>query len=125
MGVPRMIELNKESFEQNLKENENLVVDFWAQWCQPCHVIAPILEEISKERDDIKIMKLNVDENKEIAMQYNVKAIPTLIFFKNGKPIMETKGVVTKKTINDFIDKNKDGKQNIPQINNIFGNNPK
>jgi thioredoxin 1 len=71
-----------------LKASEPVVVDFWAEWCGPCKMIAPHLEEISTAMDGkVKIVKLNIDENQQIAARYGVRSIPTLIMFKGGEPV--------------------------------------
>ena len=72
------------------------LVDFWAPWCGPCRVVAPVLEEIASERDDLRIVKLNVDENQATAARYNVMSIPTLIVFKGGEPAKQIVGALPK-----------------------------
>ncbi len=81
------------------------IVDFWAEWCGPCKIIGPILEEISEEKQNLlNIYKLNVDENPETAQKYNVRGIPTLIFFNKGE-IIETKiGSLPKSALNEWIE---------------------
>ncbi len=76
--------LNSQNFESEIIANTTLV-DFYADWCGPCKMIAPIVEEIANERDDITVGKVNVDEDSALAMKYNVVSIPTLIVFKDGK----------------------------------------
>lgn len=77
-----------------------VLVDFWAQWCGPCKMIAPMLEEISKESEGkFKIVKVDVDQNQELAGRYNIRAIPTLLIFKNGQVKDQIVGVVSKKEI--------------------------
>lgn len=77
------------SFQQEvLQSAEPVLVDFWASWCQPCRMVAPVVEEIATENSGkLKVLKLDVDENQNTAMQYNVSSIPTLILFKEGQPV--------------------------------------
>jgi thioredoxin 1 len=80
-----IIEVTDDSFQAEVIESESpILVDFWAPWCAPCRAIAPLLEEIAAEREDLRIVKLNVDENQEIAASFQILSIPTLILFKNG-----------------------------------------
>lgn len=94
-----------ESFESDvLKASGTVVVDFWAEWCGPCKMIAPALEEISEEMgDQVKITKLNIDENQNVAMKYGVRSIPTLIMFKDGEPIATQVGAAPKNKLADWI----------------------
>jgi len=83
-----------------LKSTQPILVDFWAEWCGPCRALAPKLEEISKEmQGKIKIVKINVDENREHAMKFGVRGIPTMIIFKNGTEMEQISGNVPKETI--------------------------
>ncbi|MGX1309674.1 thioredoxin 1 [Amorphus suaedae] len=87
-----------------LDSSEPVVVDFWAEWCGPCKMIAPSLEQIATEMDGkVKIAKLNIDENQNIAMKYGVRSIPTLILFKDGKPAATQVGAVPKGKLVDWI----------------------
>ena len=93
--------LSKENFKNEVLESQiPVIVDFWATWCGPCRMIAPILEEIAKEYDGkIKVGKANVDEQMELAMEYKVEVIPTLFYFKDGQMKAKTVGVMTKEEI--------------------------
>jgi len=84
-----------------------VLVDFWAEWCGPCKMIAPTVEIVAKEfAGKIKVTKLNVDENNKIAASYNIRGIPTLMFFKNGKIVASKTGALTKTQLVDFINAN-------------------
>ena len=77
---------NKSNFAQEVLNSEKpVLVDFWAPWCGPCRMVVPLVEKIARENTDIKVVKVNVDEEQELAMQYQVMSIPTLMVFKNGK----------------------------------------
>ncbi|NNN10273.1 MAG: thioredoxin [Acidimicrobiaceae bacterium] len=99
--MAKIAELNDFNFENSIKESElPLLVDFWAEWCGPCKMIAPILEEISSEREGkIQIAKLNVDTALAAARRYEVMSIPTLILFKDGKPIRRIVGAKSKSSL--------------------------
>ena len=85
--------LTKENFEQEvLKADKPVLVDFWAEWCGPCQMMLPVIEELAKEQTEIKVCKVNVDEQMELARQYRVMSIPTFLVFKNGEIIAQTLG---------------------------------
>ena len=78
-------EVTDNNFQAEVLENDQpVLVDFWAPWCGPCRAVAPVLQEIAGERDDVKIVKLNIDDNQQAAAQFGVISIPTMILFKNG-----------------------------------------
>jgi thioredoxin 1 len=88
------------SFQAEVLEAEGpVLVDFWAPWCGPCRVVAPVLEEIAAERDDLTIVKLNVDENQQTAARFEVLSIPTLILFKNGQVAKKVIGAYPKRKL--------------------------
>ena len=90
-------EVTDGNFQAEVIENEKAVlVDFWAPWCGPCRVIAPSLEEIAQEREDLEVVKLNVDDNQATAARYDVMSIPTLILFKNGEAALKIIGALPK-----------------------------
>ncbi|MEI9966825.1 MAG: thioredoxin [Candidatus Moraniibacteriota bacterium] len=94
------VEFTDTNFESEvLKSEKPVLVDFWAPWCGPCHIIAPVIEELATEEGGIKVGKLNVDDNPAIASSYGVMSIPTLKIFKGGKVVKEFIGVQSKETL--------------------------
>lgn len=95
-----VVTITLENFEAEvIKSEKTVLVDFWASWCGPCRMLSPIVDEIAEERTDIKVGKVNVDEQEELAMRFGIMSIPTLIVFKNGEPVRKTMGVQPKAAI--------------------------
>jgi thioredoxin 1 len=72
--------------EEVIRSEQSVIVDFWAEWCGPCHAVAPVLDKIVDEREDVKLVKVNIDEEQGLANRYGVQSIPTMILFKSGEP---------------------------------------
>ena len=103
--IPGYLTLTDENFQNEvLSSTEPVLVDFWATWCGPCRAIAPLIEELAGDfQGRAKVGKLDIDNNTNVPMQYNVRSIPTLLFFKNGKVVDQVVGVVPKKVIADKL----------------------
>ena len=92
------------NFQSEVLESERpVLVDFWAPWCGPCRVVAPHLEELNEEQDNLRVVKLNVDDNQQTAVRYEVMSIPTLILFKNGQVAKRVIGALPKKRLEQEI----------------------
>ena len=99
------ITITKDNFSSKVLESDKTVIlDFWATWCGPCRMIAPILEEIAEEREDIVVGKINVDEERELSREFGIMSIPTLIVFKNGEVVNKGIGYMPKENILALID---------------------
>lgn len=99
-----VLKITKDNFEQEvLQSDKTVLVDFWADWCGPCKMLGPIIEEISESGVNAKICKVNVDEQPELAMKYQVMSIPTLIVFKKGVEDKRSVGLVSKEEILSLI----------------------
>ncbi len=98
-----LIHLQDENFKKEIK-NGIVLVDFYADWCGPCKMVAPIIEELSQEKENVKFIKVNVDNHEEIAKEYGIMSIPTMIIFKDGKEINKNIGFATKEEISSWLE---------------------
>ncbi len=103
-GIVKATDVN---WENEVLGHDGLVlVDFWAEWCGPCRMIAPVIEQVSQEFENVKVCKLNVDENPNTAFKYEITGIPTMIFFKDGKPVDQVVGFTSKDNLTSVINRN-------------------
>jgi len=98
-----IVNVSDQSFKAEVEATGTVLVDFWAPWCGPCKMIAPILEELDKESTNLKIAKVNVDDNPESASRFGVMSIPTLIVFKDGQPVDKVVGFQSKEALKNVV----------------------
>ena len=100
-----VITLNKNNFDEEVtKSDKTVLIDFWASWCGPCRMMSPVIDQIAEEMgDSIKVGKINIDEERDLAIQYDVMSIPTFIVFKNGKEVNRSVGVQDKEEIKGML----------------------
>ena len=96
-----------ESEFNNLVSNGIVLVDFYATWCGPCKMLAPVLEEVASDRDELKVVKMDIDENRELAKTYGVMSVPTLMLFKDGNMVSKKIGFMPKELITSWVEENK------------------
>lgn len=101
-----IVKADTSNFNEKIANGVSLV-DFYADWCGPCKMLAPVLEQVSQEQEDLNIVKVNVDENEEVAKQFGIMSIPTLILFKDGQQVAQTMGYQPKETLKRWINENK------------------
>lgn len=100
------MKLNKENFDEILKSDKPVLIDFWAEWCGPCRMVSPIIEELEREYDGSAVIgKVNVDEEAELALRYNVVSIPTVMIFKNGEQAEKIVGASSYDEYAEALDK--------------------
>ena len=97
------IKITDDNYQEILAQEKLVVIDVWATWCGPCRMLAPVIEEISEEKQDIKVCKIDVDEEPELAAEYGIQSIPTLIVFKDGKAVNKSIGVIPKDDILEML----------------------
>lgn len=102
-----LIEITDQDFKREVLDSQQLVlIDFWAPWCGPCKMLGPILEELAQEMSNVKIVKINIDDNLEVPSQLGIRSIPTMMLYKGGENIATKIGVLPKNSIKEWIESN-------------------
>lgn len=100
----KVLEVNNENFEKEVLESEKpVLIDFFADWCGPCKMLSPIVEQIAEENDQIKVVKINIDNEQDLAVKYGIMSIPTLVVIKNGQESSRSVGLISKEEILELI----------------------
>ena len=103
-NISKVLEVTSSTFSGEVLESESIVlIDFYATWCNPCKILSPIVEEIADERDDVKVVKIDIDENEDIANEYRIYSIPTLVVIENGIAKDRAVGVISKEEIENLL----------------------
>lgn len=99
-----IIKVNNQNFEEEvIKSEKPVLIDFYADWCGPCKMLSPIIDEIAEENSEIKVVKVNVDDSQDLAMKYQVMSIPTLVVIKNGEEVNRSVGLIDKSQVANLI----------------------
>lgn len=101
--MSNVIHANTQEFQELLSQNEVVFVDFFATWCGPCKMLAPIIEQLADKHPEVKVVKVDVDQEPSLAMQYQVQSIPTLITFKNGQPVQRQLGFMPLEALENML----------------------
>ncbi len=105
--MSKVLHVTNENFETEVnKSSKPVLVDFWAEWCGPCKMIAPVLDEMSVEREDLKIVKIDVDKNQDLARQFGIRSIPALYLISGGEVVATKMGAASKAALSGWVDSN-------------------